>query len=69
MRRKMRITLLVTVFTTSMILSLYGDDHIVREQVRTYMGRSTPPRTSEVWIGDKKVYSKIEFYAHSKKYL
>ncbi len=32
-----------------------ADDHIVQESSRTYMGRTTPPRTSEVWMGEDKV--------------
>ncbi len=32
-----------------------ADDHIVRELTRTYMGRTAPPRPSEVWMGEDKV--------------
>jgi hypothetical protein len=32
-----------------------ADDHIVQESSRTYMGRTTPPRPSEVWMGEDKV--------------
>jgi hypothetical protein len=32
-----------------------ADDHVVQETTRTYMGRTTPPRTSEVWMGKDKV--------------
>ena len=32
-----------------------ADDHVVQEMTRTYMGRTTPPRPSEVWMGEDKV--------------
>ncbi len=32
-----------------------ADDHVVQELTRTYMGRTTPPRASEVWMGEDKV--------------
>jgi len=32
-----------------------ADDHVVQELTRTYMGRTTPPRPSEVWMGEDKV--------------
>ena len=34
---------------------LAADDHIVEESTRTYMGRTTPPMTSEIWIGENKM--------------
>ena len=31
---------------------LAADDHIVEERTRTYMGRTTPPSATEMWIGE-----------------
>lgn len=45
-------------FMTLMALSwtyLAADDHIVEESTRTYMGRTTPPMISEIWIGENKM--------------
>lgn len=33
---------------------LAADDHITEESTRTYMGRTTPPMTSKIWIGENK---------------
>jgi hypothetical protein len=37
-------------------LSLMADDHIIREQTRTYAGNTSSPRRSEIWVGESKVY-------------
>jgi hypothetical protein len=34
--------------------AVFADDHIVQELSRTYMGRTSPPRSSEAWIAADK---------------
>ncbi len=40
---------------------LIADDHIVEERTRTYMGRTTPPTKTEMWIGENKRCYKSRF--------
>ncbi len=35
-----------------------ADDHILLESRRTYMGRTYPPQTSEIWITADKTYAR-----------
>jgi hypothetical protein len=35
-----------------------ADDHILLESRRTYMGRTYPPQTSEIWIASDKTYAR-----------
>ena len=52
-----------------------ADDHILAESRRTYMGRTYPPQTSEVWIAADKVYARagavttIDRYDLGKRWL
>jgi hypothetical protein len=53
---------------------LSADDHIVEESTRTYMGRTTAPMASEIWIGENKMcylgrsFNFIYRYDLKKKY-
>jgi hypothetical protein len=47
--------LLFALLTCLLSSAALADDHVVQEMTRTYMGRTTPPRTSEVWMGEDKV--------------
>ena len=35
--------------------TLVADDHLVIERTRSYMGTTSPKRTSEIWLGDSAV--------------
>lgn len=48
-------SLLLMAFLTLCWTFLAADDHIVEERTRTYMGRTIPPMTSEIWIGENKM--------------
>jgi hypothetical protein len=54
---------------------LIADDHIVEERTRTYMGRTTPPTKTEMWIGENKrcyqgsSFTLIHRYDLKKRYI
>jgi hypothetical protein len=49
---------LAVFLTISFASAAMADDHIVQEASRTYMGRTSPPRPSEVWLAVDRVYIK-----------
>jgi hypothetical protein len=53
-KKAVRCLMLMSAFSGT--LKLMADDHIIREQTRTYMGSTTPPRRSEIWMGEGKIY-------------
>jgi len=54
MRRLALILILAVSFSVGLVLPSAADDHIAGSMKRTYMGRTFPPQTSEVWIADGK---------------
>lgn len=58
-------------FMTLLALSwifLAADDHIVEESTRTYMGRTIPPMTSEIWVGENKMCYKGRSFNYIYRY-
>jgi hypothetical protein len=49
------LVLAVAAFAASSPGTLRADDHIVQEYSMIYMGRTSPPRPSEVWIAADKI--------------
>jgi hypothetical protein len=47
---------------------LFGDDHVVEERTRTYMGRTIPPMKSEIWIGSEASCYKTQTYISITRY-
>lgn len=59
MSRKMNDFALVLLALTAVMAgpaSAWADDHFVSEVRRSYMGRTSPPQPSEVWVGGDGVY-------------
>jgi len=56
MRKWGTIAVLAVVLSVGPALPSLADDHLASSTKITYMGRTSPPQTSEVWIGEAKSY-------------
>lgn len=55
MRTRSLVGVLAAAWACLLVSAAKADDHIVQEQSRTYMGRTSPPRPSEAWIAADKI--------------
>lgn len=58
MRKAIVAGLLLALGMAAVAAPASADDHIVLESRRTYMGRTYPPQTSEIWITADKTYAR-----------
>lgn len=58
MRKTIAVGLLLALGTFAPAAPAAADDHILFESRRTYMGRTYPPQTSEVWIAPDRTYAR-----------
>ncbi len=58
MRYRIVAGLLLALGMAAVAVPAAADDHIVLESRRTYMGRTYPPQTSEIWIAADKTYAR-----------
>lgn len=45
-----------------------GDDHVVEERTRTYMGRTTMPTQTEYWVGNDALFIKTRSFTYITRY-
>lgn len=58
MKKIIAAAVLLGLGTAALAVPASADDHILAESRRSYMGRTYPPQTSEIWIGADKVYAR-----------
>lgn len=58
MKKTIAAMLFLGLGTAALAAPVAADDHILAESRRSYMGRTYPPQTSEIWIGPDKVYAR-----------
>jgi len=57
----------VIIFITT-CFPVFGDDHILVEGTRSFMGHTFPKKVSETWITDNKVYGKTSRFITITRY-
>jgi hypothetical protein len=61
------LVLVVIIFVTG-CFTVFGDDYILEESNRSYMGYTYPKKVSESWITDNKVYVKTSRFISITRY-
>lgn len=57
----------VIIFMTA-CFTVFGDDHIMIDSTRSYMGHTSPKMTSEFWVTDNNVYVKTRRFITITRY-
>ncbi len=58
MRKAIAAGLLLALGTFAPAVPAAADDHLLFESRRTYMGRTYPPQTCEIWIAADRTYAR-----------
>lgn len=68
MKKKEGFFIFVVIIFVTGCFPVFGDDHILVEGTRSYMGYTYPKKVSEYWITDNKVYVKTSRFISITRY-
>jgi hypothetical protein len=68
MKKKEGFLIFVVIIFMTACFPVFGDDYIVEESNRSYMGYTYPKKVSESWITDNKVYVKTSRFITITRY-